>query len=113
MLQKWGSASGGMGTGDRITGAGMGIIHRDIAVLKNKQGKKTQVTAMGYSPDGGHLAATGIDGSLQIYRTSGSFNRPELVCWNAHQPGTETSSVKYSMDGDTIVTRGGDDTLKV
>lgn len=105
--------SGGLGVGDRITGSGAGIIHRDIAVLKNRQGKKTQVSAMAYSPDGGQLAATGVDGSLQIYRTSGSFSRPEIVCWDAHHPGTETSCIKYSIDGDTVVTRGGDDTLKV
>merc|ERR1712194_668590 len=71
------------------------------------------VSAMAYSPDGGHIAAAGVDGSLQIYRASGSFSRPELTCWDAHAPGTETSCIKYSMDGDTIITRGGDDTLKV
>lgn len=111
--KKWKSLSGGLGVGDRITGSGAGIIHRDIAVLKNKQGRKTQVSAMAYSPDGGHIAATGVDGSLQIYRASGSFKTPDMVCWDAHANGTETSCVAYSMDGDTLITRGGDDTLKV
>jgi len=109
----WMSASGGTGIGDRLVGSGRGIIHRDIAVLKDRRGRKTQVSAMAYSADGGQIAATGIDGSLQIYRTSGNFKRPDLVCWDAHESGTETSCVRFSLDTKMLITRGGDDTLKV
>ena len=107
------SASGGTGIGDRLVGSGRGIIHRDIAVLKDRRGRKTQVSAMAYSADGGQIAATGIDGSLQIYRTSGNFKRPDLVCWDVHESGTETSCVRFSLDTKMLITRGGDDTLKV
>jgi hypothetical protein len=53
-----------------------------------------------------------MDGALHLWSTSSNFVRPNLSIENAHVKGTETGSMVYSIDGRTILTRGGDDTVK-
>lgn len=47
-----------------------------------------------------------------MWNASSNFVRPNLSVLNAHTKGTETGSVVFAMDGRTVVTRGGDDTVK-
>ncbi|KAK9900003.1 WD40 repeat-like protein [Cystobasidium minutum MCA 4210] len=83
-------------------------------VLKSKErGGRTKITQCTYSPDGKTIAATAIDGTINLWSTSSNFARPNSIAENAHTKGTETSGITYSLDGRTIVTRGGDDTVKV
>lgn len=82
-------------------------------VLKSKErGGRTKITQCTYSPDGKTIAATAIDGTINLWSTSSNFARPNSTAENAHTKGTETSGITYSLDGRTIVTRGGDDTVK-
>jgi len=53
------------------------------------------------------------DGSLQMWQARGPFARPDQMIRDAHTPGTEASSIQFSLDGFTMLTRGGDDTLKI
>lgn len=53
-----------------------------------------------------------IDGTLNVWSTTSNFVRPSQSVEGAHVKGTQTGSVVFSVDGRTILTRGGDDTVK-
>ena len=53
-----------------------------------------------------------LDGTLHLWKTNSNFVRPDMTTQNAHIKGTETGSLSFSVDGNTILTRGGDDTVK-
>ena len=53
------------------------------------------------------------DGTLQLWNNTGRFIRPKAYVKNAHVADTETSRLVISDDNHTLLSRGGDDTLKV
>lgn len=110
---------------------------KTVIVVKSKErGARTKVTACNYSPDGNligggelrcfllpqavkvliisrvELAVACLDGALHMWQTSSNFVRPNLTIENAHLKGTETGSLVFSVDRQTVLTRGGDDTVK-
>lgn len=57
-----------------------------------------------------HIAC--MDGALHMWQTKSNFVRPSMTIEGAHAKGSETGSVVFSVDGQTVLTRGGDDTVK-
>ncbi len=53
-----------------------------------------------------------VDGALHMWQANSNFVRPNMTIEGAHTKGTETGSVVFSVDGRTVLTRGGDDTVK-
>ena len=47
-----------------------------------------------------------------MWKTNSNFARPDMTVENAHKKGIEISSVNFSVDGRTILTRGIDETVK-
>lgn len=87
---------------------------KTVIVVKSKErGARTKVTACGYSSDGKLIGGACLDGALHIWQTSSNFVRPNMTIEGAHAKGTETGSLVFSVDGRTILTRGGDDTVKL
>ncbi|KAH9996559.1 WD40-repeat-containing domain protein [Russula vinacea] len=87
---------------------------KTVIVVKSKErGARTKVTTCGYSPDGRYIAGACLDGSLHLWKTNSNFVRPDITTQYAHDKGTETGSLAFSVDGNTILTRGGDDTVKL
>ncbi|KAJ7107663.1 transcription factor [Mycena crocata] len=87
---------------------------KSVIVVKSKErGARTKVTACAYSPDASMIGGTCLDGALHIWQTSSNFVRPNLSIEGAHVKGTETGSLVFSVDGRTVLTRGGDDTVKL
>lgn len=85
-----------------------------VIVLRSKdRGSKTHVSAANYTPDGRTLIATGTDGAVYAWSTSGSYSRPSMHVDKAHLGGTSTSAIACHEDCRTFVTRGGDDTVKL
>jgi hypothetical protein len=83
-------------------------------VVKSKErGARTKVTACGYSLDGKLIGGACLDGALHIWQTSSNFVRPNMTIEGAHAKSTETGSLVFSVDGRTVLTRGGDDTVKL
>ncbi|KAI8327414.1 WD40-repeat-containing domain protein [Choanephora cucurbitarum] len=84
-----------------------------LVYKSRERGGRSSCTAIAYSPDSKHLAGAYQDGTIQIWGTTGSQLRPAISIADAHQKGTETSSVLFSQDNRTMVTRGGDDSVKL
>ncbi|KAH7104634.1 transcription factor [Auriculariales sp. MPI-PUGE-AT-0066] len=86
---------------------------KTVIVVKSKErGARTKVTHCAYSYDGGIIGGTCLDGALHMWNSNSNFVRPKLTVDGAHIKGTDTGSLCFAMDGRTVVTRGGDDSLK-
>ncbi|CAG8433958.1 12145_t:CDS:10 [Ambispora gerdemannii] len=87
---------------------------KQVIVFKTKErGGRTIVTATVYSPDAKLIAAAAQDGNLCLWPANGPYARPSHIIEKAHSPHSETSSIIFSRNNWTVVTRGGDDTVKV
>ncbi|KAG9128302.1 hypothetical protein FRC07_001237 [Ceratobasidium sp. 392] len=87
---------------------------KTVIVVKSKErGTRTKVMSCAYSRDGKMIAGACLDGALHIWNTSSNFVRPNLSIEGAHVKGTETGSIAFAVDGHTMLTRGGDDTVKL
>jgi WD40 repeat protein len=90
---------------------------KQIRVIKSKalRGMRTPVTTCVYSPDGKTIASATLDGQLQLWSTSSSSIRPSLEVREAHEKESHTSCLAFSTKdgGNILVSRGGDQTMKV
>ncbi|CAL1696532.1 unnamed protein product [Somion occarium] len=87
---------------------------KSVIVVKSKErGARTKVTSCSYSPDGGIIGGACFDGAIHMWQTKSNFVRPSMTIEGAHTKGTETGSLVFSVDGRTVLTRGGDDTVKL
>jgi WD repeat-containing protein 70 len=90
------------------------IVHKSRQAGSAGRSRMTAV-AWGNEVQGGnsHLVACALDGSLMLWSGEGPYNRPSAEIKGAHANGTWTSGVDISPDGRLVVTRGGDDTIKL
>eukprot|EP01102_Stenamoeba_stenopodia_P001673 TRINITY_DN11511_c0_g1_i1.p1 TRINITY_DN11511_c0_g1~~TRINITY_DN11511_c0_g1_i1.p1 ORF type:complete len:452 (+),score=122.38 TRINITY_DN11511_c0_g1_i1:193-1356(+) len=88
---------------------------KQLKVIKVKplRGMRVPVTTFTYTPDGKSVIAATQDGQLQIWSTTSNSTRPSSEVREAHEKETITSSLCVSNDGKTLLSRGGDHTLKV
>lgn len=47
-----------------------------------------------------------------MWQTKSNFVRPNMTIEGAHVKNTEPGSLVFSVDGRSVLTRGGDDTVK-
>ncbi|KAL8916727.1 MAG: hypothetical protein Q9172_006182 [Xanthocarpia lactea] len=104
----------------RIWDCSVRMRQKDIIVHKSRaagSAGRTRMTAVswGSSPQGNSscLVAAALDGSLVMWNGEGPYNRPTAEIRDAHQRDTWTGGLDISSDGRTVVTRGGDDTIKL
>ena len=91
----------------------MKTTHKGIMKCRSQSGLRAAPTCCSYSRDG-HLIACGCnDGSVQMWDHRKMFVNTSILIRNAHQSGTETSSIVFSYDNRQVATRGGDETLKL
>jgi WD repeat-containing protein 70 len=93
---------------------------KDVIVHKSRiagSAGRTRMTAVAWgSPmQGGNniLVAAAFDGSLVMWSGEGPYTRPAAEIRDAHQKDSWTSGIAISSDGRLVVTRGGDDTIKL
>ncbi|KAK3713929.1 hypothetical protein LTR37_008179 [Vermiconidia calcicola] len=90
------------------------IVHKSRAAGSAGRTRMTAV-AWGSSTQGGNnvLVAAALDGSLVMWSGEGPHARPAAEVRGAHTANTWTSGLDISADGRLVVTRGGDDTIKL
>lgn len=90
------------------------IVHKSRAAGSAGRTKMTTV-AWGSPLQGGNnvLVAAALDGSLVMWSGNSPFTRPAAEIREAHKPNTWTGGIDISCDGRMVVTRGGDDTIKL
>ncbi|KAH9216552.1 WD40-repeat-containing domain protein [Leptodontidium sp. 2 PMI_412] len=90
------------------------IVHKSRAA---GSAGRTRMTAVvwGSPMQGGSniLVAAALDGSLVMWSGDGPFSRPTAEVREAHKVNTWTGGVDISNDGRMVVTRGGDDLIKL
>ncbi|KAF2638983.1 WD40 repeat-like protein [Massarina eburnea CBS 473.64] len=77
----------------------------------------TRMTAIAWSAaadgNGSVIVSAALDGSLVMWGGDGPWHRPAGEIRNAHTNDTWTSGLDISPDGRLVITRGGDDTIKL
>lgn len=104
----------------RIWDANVGRSQKEVIMHKSRvagsagRAKMTAVT-WGSPKQGGSnvLVAAALDGSLLMWSGNGPFTRPSGEIRDAHIRGSWTSGIDVSSDGRLVITRGGDDTIKL
>jgi WD40 repeat protein len=90
------------------------IVHKSRAAGSAGRTRMTAV-AWGTPAQGGHnvLIAAALDGSLAMWSGNGPFARPAAEIRDAHTTNTWTGGLDISPDGRMVVTRGGDNLVKL
>jgi WD repeat-containing protein 70 len=90
------------------------IVHKSKSAGSAGRSRMTAV-AWGHQTDGSSniLVSAALDGSLLMWGGEGPYHRPSGEIRDAHKADTWTSGIDISADGRLIITRGGDDTIKL
>ncbi|XTI92330.1 WD40 repeat-like protein [Cenococcum geophilum] len=90
------------------------IVHKSRAAGSAGRTRMTAV-AWGSPIQGGNniLVAAALDGSLVMWSGEGPYHRPAAEIRDAHIKDTWTGGLDISADGRLVITRGGDDTIKL
>ena len=104
----------------RIWDVNLKRSQRDVIVHKSRaagSAGRTRMTAVawGSAAEGSSslLVAAAYDGSLVMWGGNGPYSRPSAEIRDAHKKDTWTGGIDISADGRTVVTRGGDDLIKL
>lgn len=77
-----------------------------------KSSRPTKVFCCKYSYDGKFKAAGWEDGSIKLWDEKGPNYRPVSILQQAHKEGLEITSLTFYQDGQRMLSRAMDDTLK-
>jgi WD40 repeat protein len=96
------------------------MSQRDVIVHKSRAAGSAGMTRMtaiawGSAAEGQStlLVAAAFDGSLVMWGGEGPYHRPAAEIRDAHVKDTWTGGLDISADGRLVITRGGDDTIKL
>ena len=90
------------------------IVHKSRAAGSAGRTRMTAV-AWGSPLQGGNnvLVAAALDGSLVMWSGDGPYSRPAAEIREAHKADTWTGGIDISSDGRMVISRGGDDLIKL
>lgn len=104
----------------RIWDQNLRTKQQDIIVHKSKQAGaagRSRMTAVAWGSEtdasNSHIVSAALDGSLLLWPGEGPYHRPVAETRTAHKADTWTSGIDISSDGRLVITRGGDDTIKL
>ncbi|CCG82376.1 WD repeat protein [Taphrina deformans PYCC 5710] len=86
-------------------------VSKCLQVLVHKPKKagagKVKCTVSKFSPDGKIIGSAFVDGTLSLWATDGPHHRPMAgSVIDAHQSGTETTDITFSLNGYAFASRG-------
>ncbi|KAH0159266.1 WD40 repeat-like protein, partial [Aureobasidium melanogenum] len=111
-------ATGGTDSTVRIWDVNNPRQQRNVIVHKSRaagSAGRTRITALSWAANSQSnlLVAAALDGSLVMWDGNGPYTRPAAEIRDAHTKDTWTSSLQLSSTGQLVLTRGGDDTIKL
>lgn len=113
-------ATAGTDSTVRIWDANVGRSQKEVIMHKSRlagSAGRSKMTALAWgSPKQGGsnvLVAAALDGSLLMWSGNGPYTRPSGEVRDAHVRDTWTSGIDVSADGRLVITRGGDNTIKL
>ena len=86
---------------------------KTVIKMRGSNGKKVSPTHCVFNKDSSMIAVVTVDGALSLFPSTGPFVRARKQNKTAHASGTETSCLKFSTDGNRLLSRGADDTMKL
>ncbi|KAI1213437.1 WD40 repeat-like protein [Annulohypoxylon truncatum] len=93
---------------------------KEVLVFKSRAAGaagRTRMTAVAWGTpvQGGNnvLVSAALDGTLVMWSGNGPYTRPAGEIREAHKPNTWTGGIDISSDGRMVVTRGGDNLIKL
>ncbi|KAG5670761.1 hypothetical protein PVAND_001002 [Polypedilum vanderplanki] len=86
---------------------------KQVIKTRAQGGLKTSPTCCTFNRDGTLIASGCLDGSIQMWDTRKMFVNTTHCVRDAHQKGSEISSINFSYLGNTLVTRSCDETMKL
>lgn len=89
------------------------LPHKTIIKCRTSSGKRAGCTACCFDSSGDNLAVSCDDGTLQIYSSKTHYSRPNASVANSHLPGSTATSMCFFKNGEKLVTRGADNTMKI
>lgn len=89
------------------------IVHKSRAAGSAGRTRMTAVAWANQLQSKNMLFAAALDGGLIMWGGDGPFSRPAAEIKDAHKSGTWTGGISVSSDGRMVVTRGGDDLIKL
>ncbi|CAD0091520.1 unnamed protein product [Aureobasidium vineae] len=111
-------ATGGTDSTVRIWDVNNPRQQKNVIVHKSRaagSAGRTRITALAWAANPQHnlLVAAALDGSLVMWDGNGPYTRPAAEIRDAHTKDTWTSGLQVSSTGQLVMTRGGDDTIKL
>lgn len=90
------------------------IVHKSRAAGSAGRTRITAVSWAASAQTGNNLlVAAALDGSLVMWDGNGPYTRPAAEVRDAHKKDTWTGGLQVNSTGQLIITRGGDDTIKL
>ena len=96
----------------RIWDANKPRSHQSIIILKSAPGQRVKASTFSYSLDGKQMAIAANDGTIQLWANKAPYNRPHASVIG-HEKSTDTSSLVFNRDASFLVSRGGDNVVKL
>lgn len=111
-------ATGGTDSTVRIWDVNNPRQQKNVIVHKSRaagSAGRTRITALSWVAPAQNnlLVAAALDGSLVMWDGNGPYTRPAAEIRDAHTKDTWTSGLQVSSTGQLVMTRGGDDTIKL
>jgi len=100
-------------TKSRLTGVEQLISHSYVMRPRSSRNLKVLVSTAVYSHDGQKIVAGCQDGSLQVFCQKSKLYLPSMSLADAHLTGSDISSIYMFKDGNKMVSRATDDTMKL